>query len=93
MKKILVRGAVGIRRNTAKVLGREVKYRLYVLKRPCACFYGIEVSDGKEMRSRLFGKEKNAVLDIYKRIVASAVTPCTLDDIADDFAAERKLIG
>lgn len=92
MEKLTFRDAIQIRRDTAKVLGREVKYKLYALKHPCAC-YAIVVTDGKERHARCFGKDKRAALEIYKKIVASTVTPCTLDDIADDFAAERKLIG
>lgn len=91
MKKLIFRAAELIRRDRAKVLGREVRYKLYALKRPCACFYVIEVGDGKERYARCFGKEKNAAIDIYKKIVRCAATPCTLDDIADDFAeAQRK---
>lgn len=92
MKKLKLHGAIQMRGGSRNLLGREVKYKLYAIRRPCTC-YAIEVVSGNERCVRCFGKDKHAVLDIYKKIVACSVTPCTLDDIADDFAVENKLIG
>lgn len=92
MKKLIFRGVIQMRGDSRKVLGREIKYKLYAIRRPCTC-YAIEVISGNERRVRCFGKNKHAALDIYRKIIDCSVTPCTLDDIADDFTAESKLIG
>lgn len=92
MKMGVFFGAMPIRRDEKRVLGNKVKYSLYTVSCPCACFYVIEVKDGRERKMRCFGKDKRAVIDIYQKIVACSVTSCTLDDIADDFTKEFNFV-
>ncbi len=76
---------VQIRGDMVSVLGDEIYYRLYALSRPGKRIYAINVTSGKETSTCCFGKDRNAALAIYDKIVEHSVTPCTLCYISEDF--------
>ena len=76
---------VQIRGDVRCVLGEEVYYRLYEIKRAGIRSYAINVSCKTENEIYSFGCDRVAVIELYSKIVKYSVTPCTLKDIAEDY--------
>ena len=80
-----MRTIVQIRGDIKTVLGEEVFYRLYEIRRGAFKSYAINVSCGSENEMYTFGNERRSAIETYQTIVEGEVTPCTLCDIAHDF--------
>jgi len=74
-----------IKETCGEVLGNKVYYRLYCVRRIDRCYYMINVAYCNENSSWCFGKNKQAALRMYNKIVKNSVTPCTLKYIAQDY--------
>lgn len=88
-RKKRFRSIVQIKGVVRTVLGEEVFYSLYEVRRADARRYAINVSRGKESSSCYFGTERLAAIEIFYVIVEGAVTPCSLKYIAEDFSGRR----
>lgn len=80
------RSIVQIKGDVRSVLGEEVFYRLYEVRRAGMKSYAINVACGVDNEIFSFGTNRIAAVEIYRKIVEYTVTPCTLKDIADDFS-------
>ena len=76
------------REDIINILGDEICYRLYPVRRSGIRLYAINITSGKDSVSRTFGRDKRRANEMYEKIVRNTVTPCSLADIADDFASE-----
>ena len=83
-----VRRGIQLRGDIINIIGDEIYYRLYLIRRAGIRFYAINITSAKESVSRTFGRDKRKAYEIYEKIVRNTVTPCSLADIAEDFAAE-----
>lgn len=81
--------ALCIKHDKKTVLDREITYKLFLVRKSGDLYYTIRVSDGDECEKSGFGSVRSRAVDIYQKIVRNEVTPCTLRDIAEDFAKER----
>ncbi len=70
------------------ISGNKLIYRLFHVRSAGERMYKISISGMGESNICRFGSDKRKAYVIYGKIVRNAVTPCTLSDIADDFAAE-----
>ncbi len=75
-----------LRGDVLNILGDEIYYRLYYVRRGGCRRYIINITSGKESASCSFGRDKTEAVCAYEEIVKNTVTPCTLRDIAEDFA-------
>lgn len=71
------------------ILGEEIYYRLYVIRRAGKRRYAINITCGKECATCDFGRDRQQATEIYEMIVRNTVTPCALRDIAEDFAKQK----
>ncbi len=78
-----------LRGDVLNILGEEIYYRLYAIRRGTCCCYSVNITSGKESSTCSFGKDKGEAFRIYDKIVSNTVTPCSLRDIADDFNKEK----
>lgn len=91
MKHLIMRSAERgrmIREDTVNIEGARLIYRLLRVRHAGELMYKISVSGMGEKSTCRFGSDKQKAYGIYGKIVRNAVTPCTLADIAEDFAAE-----
>lgn len=79
---------VQLEKDIINISGDEIYYRLFWVRSSGARYYAINVTRGKESSSCRFGNDKSSAYAIYNKIVKNTVTPCTLCDIAEDFAKE-----
>jgi hypothetical protein len=86
MKLTDKRGIRAIMKETAQVEGMKLEYTLISIGGPWHPVYAIEIKDFDERRLSFFGFDKKRAVDIFQMIVANTVTPCTLEDIAEDMA-------
>lgn len=86
------RSIVQIKGDLRCVLGEDVYYRLYEIRRGPVKTYAINVSCGRESEIFSFGSDRLEVLTIYRKIVRGAVTPTTLKDIAEDYLREKRML-
>ena len=85
------RSIIQIKGDVNSVLGEDVYYRLYEVRRGAIKTYAINICCGPESEICSFGSDRAAVFAIYRKIVRGAVTPSTLKEIAEDFFTERRL--
>ena len=64
----------------------DVEYSLLSLGSGFRPVYAIEIKDREECRLSSFGTDKKRAVSIFDTIVENTVTPCTLEDIAEDMA-------
>ena len=88
-RKNRFRSIVQIKGEVRIILGKEVFYRLYEVRRSGARRYAINVSGGGESSAYYFGTEKLAAVEMFDVIVAGLVTPCSLKYVAEDFSGGR----
>lgn len=80
------KGIVAIKRASAQIEGMNVEYTLLSLGCGLRPVYAIEIKDRNESRLSFFGTDKKRAVAIFKSVVDNTVTPCTLEDIAEDMA-------
>ena len=80
------RGINVIKKASAEIEGKDVEYSLLSLGRGFRPVYGIEIKDKEECRLSFFGTDKKRAVSIFDSVVENTVTPCTLEDIAEDMA-------
>jgi hypothetical protein len=68
----------------AEIEGMSVEYTLLSLGCGFRPVYAIEIKDRNESRISFFGIDKKRAVSIFELVVNNAVTPCTLEDIAED---------
>jgi hypothetical protein len=93
MKHLIMGSAerwIMIREDTVNISGARMKYRLFHVRSARERTYKISVTGMGESSTYRFGSDRRKAYGIYGRIVRGAVTPCTLADIAEDFAAESR---
>ena len=73
-----------IKNASAEIEGMNIKYSLLSLGRGFRPVYGIEINDREECRLSFFGTDKKRAVSIFDSVVENTVTPCTLEDIAED---------
>lgn len=67
------------------VADKAVLYRLFRIRNFKGHHFAINVSADNESTTCSFGTDRTKALKIYRIIVRNGVTPCTLNDIAEDF--------
>lgn len=75
-----------LRADKRKVADTAVAYRLFRIRNTSGNRFAIKVSTDDESATCDFGCDYVKAFDIYTKIVRSEVTPCSLCDIAEDFA-------
>ena len=75
-----------IKKASAEIEGMDVEYSLLSLGNGFHPVYAIEIKDRDECRLSFFGTDKKRAVSIFDTIVENTVTPCTLEDIAEDMA-------
>ena len=85
MRKSGFTSIVQIKGDVRTVLGKDVFYRFYEVRRAGFRTYAINVSCGLESEMYSFGSDRAAAAAIYEQIVEGTLTPCTLKDVAEDF--------
>lgn len=78
-----------LRSDSRIVSDKVIDYKLFLVRKMTARSFAIGVSDGEESELCRFGVKRARAVEIYSKIVRNEVTPCTLRDIADDFAEEQ----
>ncbi len=71
---------------SAEIEGKDIEYSLLSLGCGFRPVYAIEIKDRDESRVSFFGTDKKRAVSIFDSIVENTVTPCTLEDIAEDMA-------
>lgn len=69
-----------------EIEGMRMEYTLLSLGLGFRPVYAIEIKDRNESRISFFGIDKKRAVSIFELIVNNAVTPCTLEDIAEDMS-------
>ena len=93
MKHLIMRSAergIMIREDTVNISGARLIYRLFHIRSKEERVYKISISGMGESSTCRFGSDRRRAYGAYGKIVRGAVTPCTLTDIAADFAAENR---
>lgn len=75
-----------IKKGLAEIEGINVEYSLLSLGCGFRPVYAIEIKGRDECRLSFFGTDKKRAVSIFDSVVENTVTPCTLDDIAEDMA-------
>lgn len=75
-----------IKKECTEVEGLMLEYTLISIGGYLRPVYAIEIKDYNERRISFFGFNKKRAASIFEIIVLNAVTPCTLEDIAQDMA-------
>ncbi|MBR6577340.1 MAG: hypothetical protein IKK74_00155 [Clostridia bacterium] len=71
---------------SAEIDGMDVEYTLLSLGVGFRPVYAIKVQNRDESRISFFGTDKKRAASIFDSVVENTVTPCTLEDIAEDMA-------
>lgn len=74
--------------DTKNVSDMMIIYRLYLIRNKLGRCFVIKISSGNEFAACRFGNDRMKAVDIYYKVVRNKVTPCSLRDIAEDFAKE-----
>ena len=82
------KGIISIKRACSVIEGNNVEYTLLSIGGILRPVYAIEIKDFDECRMSFFGTDKKRAVRIFDSIVENTVTPCTLEDIAEDMAIE-----
>ena len=80
------KGVAAIKRASANIEGMNFEYTLLSLGCGFRPVYAIEVKNTDESRLSFFGTDKKRATGIFNSVVENMVTPCTLEDIAEDMA-------
>ena len=80
------KGISVIKNASAEIEGMEVEYTLLSLGSGFRPVYAIEIKERDESRLSFFGTDKKRAVSIFDSVVKNTVTPCTLEDIAEDMA-------
>ena len=80
------KGIKAIMRDFADLEGEKMEYTLMSLGGYLRPVYAIEIKTREECGLGFFGTDKQRALSVFKLIVANSVTPCTLQDIAEDMS-------
>lgn len=88
-RKRKFRSSVQIKGEVRTVLGKDVFYRLYEVRRAGFKSYAINISAAGESQTCSFGTDKRAAVEMFVLIVEGTVTPCSLKYIAEDFRGGR----
>ena len=86
MKLTVKSGIREIRKEYTEVEGANIEYTLFSIGGLLRRVYAIEIKRFDEKNTSFFGTDKKRAEDIFRMIVANTVTPCTLEDIAEDMA-------
>ena len=78
-----------LRSESRIVSGKVIDYKLFCVRKMSARSFAVSISDGEESEMCDFGANRLRAFEMYGKIVRNEVTPCTLCDIAQDFAEER----
>lgn len=80
------KGISVLKKAYAEIEGMDVEYSLLSLGSGFRPVYAIEIKDREECRLSFFGTDKKRAVSIFNSVVENTVTPCTLEDIAEDMA-------
>jgi len=69
-----------------EIEGMRTEYTLLSLGLGFRPVYAIEIKDRNESKISFFGVDRKRAVSLFELIVNNAVTPCTLEDIAEDMA-------
>ena len=75
-----------IKNASAEIEGMDVEYTLLSLGSGFRPVYAIKIQNREESRVSFFGTDKMRAASIFDSVVENTVTPCTLEDIAEDMA-------
>ena len=82
------KGITSIKRACSVIEGNNVEYTLLSIGGIFRPVYAIQIKNFDECRMSFFGTDKKRAVSIFGSIVANTVTPCTLEDVAEDMANE-----
>lgn len=80
------KGISVIKNASAEIDGMDVKYTLLSLGSGFRPVYAIKIQNREESRLSFFGTDKKRAASIFDSVVENTVTPCTLEDIAEDMS-------
>ncbi|MBQ3228641.1 MAG: hypothetical protein IJB43_08670 [Clostridia bacterium] len=80
------KGISVIKNASAEIDGMDVEYTLLSLGSGFRPVYAIKIQNREESRVSFFGTDKKRAASIFDSVVENTVTPCTLEDIAEDMA-------
>ena len=80
------KGISAIKKTLAEIEGMDVEYTLLSLGSGLRPVYAIEIKNRDECRLSFFGTDKKRAVSIFDSVVENTVTPCTLEDIAEDMS-------
>ena len=80
------KGIIAIKSALVEIDGLHLEYTLLSVGGWLRPVYAIEINDRYDRRMSFFGFNKKRAVSIFKSIVENTVTPCTLEDIAEDMA-------
>ena len=80
------KGISVIKNASAEIDGMDVKYTLLSLGSRFRPVYAIKIQNREESRVSFFGTDKKRAVSIFDSVVENTVTPCTLEDIAEDMS-------
>ncbi len=78
------KGRILIAENKASVLGADVNYRLYQMRRRGDLTYQLYAGYGRERVYCCAGGDRSIAESIFAAVVKGSVTPCTLACIVED---------
>lgn len=80
------KGISVIKNASAEIDGMDVEYTLLSLGSGFRPVYAIKIQNREENRVSFFGTDKKRAASIFDSVVENTVTPCTLEDIAEDMS-------
>ena len=84
MKQKKIQARIVLKEDQVLFGGLSLHYRFSVRSEKGEPRFSIEVCLGEEEASSEVGNHLVRALEIYRRIVGGAVTPCSLDDVLSD---------
>lgn len=82
-----------LRRNKVDFSGGVLVYELRAVRTADGVLLSVAVKLDEEMATCLFASKIGSVLKFYEMAVQNTVTPCTLNDVAEDFKNQFILDG
>ena len=82
-----------LRKNKVDFSGGVLVYELRAVKNADGVLLSVTVKLDEEVASCLFAAKMSGVLKFYEAAVRNTVTPCTLNDVAEDFKNQFILDG
>lgn len=75
-----------LKEDFADVGGIRTYYRLYRVRASGKSIYRIGIVRQRDRCVSTFGSDKKSAYEMFLKLVGNTATPCTLSDIAQDFA-------